>query len=77
MKNGYETNHIWASNVMSISLDTWKKLTPAQQATIEPMPKPVLDEMRKRTALLWETYTKPMGDDAIKALKEYRAATGK
>ena len=110
MKNGYETNHIWASNVMSINLDTWKKLTPAQQATIErvgkemepqfwenskrdhrmkvaelaskgmtiaPMPKPVVDEMRKRTAVLWETYTKPMGDEAIKALNEYRAATGK
>lgn len=35
MKYGYQTNHIWASNVMSINLDTWKKLTPAQQATIE------------------------------------------
>lgn len=35
MKYGYMTNHIWASNVMSINLDAWKKLTPAQQATIE------------------------------------------
>lgn len=35
MKYGYQTNHIWASNVMSINLDTWKKLTSAQQATIE------------------------------------------
>ena len=35
MKFGYQTNHIWASNVMSINLDAWKKLTPAQQATIE------------------------------------------
>lgn len=35
MKYGYVTNHIWASNVMSINLDAWKKLTPAQQATIE------------------------------------------
>jgi TRAP-type transport system periplasmic protein len=32
MKYGYQTNHIWASNVMSINLDAWKKLTPAQQA---------------------------------------------
>ncbi len=35
MKNGYLTNHIWASNVMAINMDTWKKLTPQQQATIE------------------------------------------
>lgn len=35
MKYAYETNHIWASNVMTINLDTWKKLTPAQQQTIE------------------------------------------
>ncbi|MEO7940172.1 MAG: TRAP transporter substrate-binding protein [Burkholderiaceae bacterium] len=35
MKYGYQTNHIWASNVMSINLDSWKKLTPDQQATIE------------------------------------------
>jgi TRAP-type C4-dicarboxylate transport system substrate-binding protein len=35
MKFGYMTNHIWASNVMSINLDTWKKLTPGQQAIIE------------------------------------------
>jgi TRAP-type C4-dicarboxylate transport system substrate-binding protein len=35
MKHGYMTSHIWASNVMAINLDTWKKLTPAQQATIE------------------------------------------
>ena len=34
MKYAYETNHIWASNVMTINLDTWKKLTPAQQQTI-------------------------------------------
>ena len=35
MKFGYMTNHIWASNVMSINLDAWKKLSPSQQATIE------------------------------------------
>lgn len=110
MKYGYETNHIWASNVMTINLDTWKKLTPAQQATIErvaremepqfwetskrdhrmkvaeltskgmtiaPMPKAVVDEMRKRTTPLWEAYAKPMGDDAVKALAAYRSAINK
>lgn len=110
MKYGYETNHTWASNVMSINMDTWKKFTPAQQATIEriahemepgfwevskrdhatkvaelkskgmtvePMPKAILDQMRARTTPLWETYAKPMGDEAVKALADYRAAVGK
>jgi TRAP-type C4-dicarboxylate transport system substrate-binding protein len=110
MKFGYETNHIWASNVMTINTDTWKKLTAAQQATIErvaremepqfwenskrdhrmkvaelaskgmtiaPMPKAVVDEMRKRTAPLWEVYAKPMGDEAVKALAAYRTAAHK
>ncbi|MES2531388.1 MAG: TRAP transporter substrate-binding protein [Pseudomonadota bacterium] len=110
MKYGYETNHTWASNVMSINMDTWKKFTPAQQATVErvahemeptfwevskrdhatkvaelsakgmaiaPMPKAVLDQMRVRTTPLWEAYAKPMGDDAVKALAEYRAAIAK
>lgn len=35
MKYGYITNHIWASNAMSINLDTWNKFTPAQRTTIE------------------------------------------
>jgi TRAP-type C4-dicarboxylate transport system substrate-binding protein len=35
MKYGYQTNHIWASNVMAINLDTWKKLKPEHQAAIE------------------------------------------
>ncbi|RYF84147.1 MAG: c4-dicarboxylate-binding protein [Comamonadaceae bacterium] len=35
MKFGYQTNHIWSSNAMVINLDTWKKLTPSQQAAIE------------------------------------------
>jgi len=110
MKYGYMTNHIWASNVMSINLDTWKKLTPAQQATIErvakelepqfwevskqdhekkvavlkengmnvaPAPKAMVDEMVKRTQPLWETYAKPMGDDALAALATYRKEIGK
>lgn len=110
MKNAYETNHIWASNAMTINLDSWKKLTPDQQKTIEriaremepgfwenskrdhevkvaelvkngmqvhPMPAAVIDEMRKRTTPLWDVYAKPMGDEAVKALAEYRKAIGK
>ncbi len=110
MKYGYETNHIWASNVMTINLDVWKKLTPNQQAIIErvgremepgfwehskrdhatkvaelssrgmtiaPMPKPIIDEMRARTQVLWDTYSKPMGEETVKALADYRKAIGR
>jgi TRAP-type C4-dicarboxylate transport system substrate-binding protein len=110
MKYGYQTNHIWASNVMAINLDAWKKLTPAQQATIErvarelepefwenskrdhekkvaelkangmnigPAPRQMIDEMVRLTNPLWDVYTKPMGDDAIKALADYRKAVGR
>jgi TRAP-type transport system periplasmic protein len=110
MKFGYQTNHIWASNVMAVNLDAWKKLTPAQQATIERVaremepqfweasmadhqkkvadlrangmavanaPKALVDEMVKRTSPLWDEYTKPMGDEAIKALADYRKAAGR
>ncbi len=35
MKYGYQTNHIWASNVMAINLDAWRKLKPEHQAAIE------------------------------------------
>jgi TRAP-type C4-dicarboxylate transport system substrate-binding protein len=105
MKFGYQTNHIWASNVMAINLDTWKKLTPQQQSTIERVaremepefwenskadhqkkvadlkangmnvadaPKAMVDEMVTRTKPLWEEYAKPMGDEAVKALADYR-----
>ena len=110
MKFGYITNHIWASNVMAVNLDAWKKLSPAQQATIEqvaremepqfweasaadhqkkvtelrangmtlaPAPKALLDEMVKRTSPLWDEYAKPMGDEASKALADYRKVIGK
>jgi TRAP-type C4-dicarboxylate transport system substrate-binding protein len=110
MKYAYQTNHIWASNVMAINLDAWKKLSPAQQATIERVakemelqfwenskqdhekkvaelkangmnianaPKAMIDEMVKRTNPLWETYAKPMGDEATAALAAYRKEIGK
>ena len=35
MKYAYQTNHIWASNVMAMNLDTWKKLKPEHQKAIE------------------------------------------
>ena len=31
----YNTNHLWASNALSVNLDAWHELTEAQQATIE------------------------------------------
>jgi TRAP-type C4-dicarboxylate transport system substrate-binding protein len=39
MKYGYQTNHIWASNVMAINLDSWKKLTAGQREAIEAVAK--------------------------------------
>lgn len=110
MKFGYITNHIWASNVMAVNLDAWKKLSPAHQSIIErvaremepqfweasaadhqkkvaelrangmtlaPAPKALLDDMVKRTSPLWDDYAKPMGDEAVKALAEYRKVINK
>lgn len=48
MRYGYQTNHIWASNVMAINLDTWKKLKPEQQAAIEKV-------ARELEPQFWET----------------------
>jgi TRAP-type C4-dicarboxylate transport system substrate-binding protein len=31
----YTTNHLWASNALSVNLDAWNALSDAQQATIE------------------------------------------
>ena len=45
------------------------------QEVIEPFVASI-DEMHKRTEPLWQTYAKPMGDDAVKALADYRAAIG-
>jgi len=35
LNHTYNTNHLWASNIMSVNLDAWNELTPEQQATIE------------------------------------------
>ena len=35
MKYIYPTNHTWGSNMVTINLDAWNKLTPEQQAAIE------------------------------------------
>lgn len=57
LKYAYETNHMWASNAMVINLDTWKKLTPEQQATIERIGKEMEPEF-------WENSKR---DHALKA----------
>ncbi len=31
----YNTNHLWASNIMAVNMDAWNALTPEQQAAIE------------------------------------------
>jgi len=35
LKFAYNTNHLWASNMMVVNLDSWKKLSAAQQKTVE------------------------------------------
>jgi TRAP-type C4-dicarboxylate transport system substrate-binding protein len=35
LKFGYNTNHLWASNVMAVNLETWNKLKPEHRAAIE------------------------------------------
>jgi TRAP-type transport system periplasmic protein len=110
LSNGYHTNHLWATNVMAVNLDSWATIKPEHRATIErvakemepefwavsqaedakrvaeltskgmkiqPMPKAVVDEMRKLTRDLWDEYAKPMGPEIEKALVAYRAKVGK
>jgi TRAP-type transport system periplasmic protein len=35
LKFAYNTNHLWASNIMAVNLDAWKKLKPEHQQAIE------------------------------------------
>ena len=44
---------------------------------VQPMPKAVVDEMRKLTFSLWAEYAKPMGPEIETALAAYRAKVGK
>lgn len=35
LKYGYKTNHVWSSNVMSVNLAAYSRLTPEQRAAVE------------------------------------------
>jgi TRAP-type C4-dicarboxylate transport system substrate-binding protein len=35
LKYFYRTNHVWSSQIVTINLDTWKKISPANQKAIE------------------------------------------
>ncbi len=35
LNHTYNTNHLWASNIMSVNLDAWNELSAEQQAAIE------------------------------------------
>lgn len=39
MKYIYPTNHTWSCNMVNVNLDTWKKLSPANQKAIEDIAK--------------------------------------
>ena len=35
LKTVYPTNHVWSSQIMTVNLDTWKKIKPDEQKAIE------------------------------------------
>jgi TRAP-type C4-dicarboxylate transport system substrate-binding protein len=35
LKYFYRTNHVWSSQIVTVNLDTWKKISPANQKAIE------------------------------------------
>lgn len=39
LKYFYKTNHVWSSQMMTVNLDAWKKLTPEQQMAVEAVAK--------------------------------------
>jgi TRAP-type C4-dicarboxylate transport system substrate-binding protein len=39
LKFVYRTNHVWSSQIMTVNLDAWKKLTPEQQKAVEDLAK--------------------------------------
>jgi len=39
LNHTYNTNHLWASNIMSVNMDAWNELTAEQQSTIEALAK--------------------------------------
>ena len=62
LKTIYPTNHIWGSQMVNVSLDAWKKLTPEQQKTIE-------DVAKKLEPEFWAVSLKA-DTDSLARLKE-------
>lgn len=56
----YPTNHVWATNVLSINLDTWNGLSPELQQVL-------LDVSAKHEPLFWEA-SKELGEAAQQTL---------
>ena len=62
LKYIYPTNHTWGSNMVTINLDAWNKLTPEQQSAIE-------DVAARLEPEFWEVSRQGDGD-SIKTLTE-------
>lgn len=47
LKHTYNTNHLWASNLMVVNLNTWNKLSPENRAAIEKLAREMEPEFWK------------------------------
>jgi TRAP-type C4-dicarboxylate transport system substrate-binding protein len=59
LKYFYKTNHVWSSQMMTVNLDAWKKLTPDQQKAIE-------DIAKKLEPEFWATSLQADADSSAK-----------
>lgn len=59
LKYFYATNHVWSSQMMTVNLDSWKKLTPEQQKAIE-------DTAKRLEPEFWATSIKADKDSSDK-----------
>jgi TRAP-type C4-dicarboxylate transport system substrate-binding protein len=59
LKFFYATNHVWSSQMMTVNLDAWKKLTPEQQKAIE-------DTAKRLEPEFWATSIKADKDSSEK-----------
>jgi TRAP-type C4-dicarboxylate transport system substrate-binding protein len=59
LKYYYRTNHVWSSQIVTVNLDAWKKLTPEQQKAVE-------DIGRRLEPEFWRTSVAADADSADK-----------
>lgn len=65
LKHTYNTNHLWASNLMVIGARTWDKLQPADRAAIEKLATEMEPEFWKVSMAEHETRMKQLRDNGM------------